>query len=653
MRAWWSGVALGMVLAAAGVGAAQPVFVQQQRIDAPTDALDFGRAVAVDGSTVAIGAPQETVNGVVNAGAVYIYSKTGNTWVLQQRLIAPLATGGFGYALDLSGDFIAVGDRPAQGTARGAVRVYQRAASTWTFHSIVQADPAGTAGAFDAFGQALVLNGTRLIVGAPSYRPTGGDPTGAAFVYDRTGTTWSASRLPTGPLVRAGSLFGVSVDVDGDVACVGLPGGFGTMTANNGGMAFYRRVNGAWTFQQGVDGLAGNNLGTACDVSGNLAAVGRGQGAGGVRQFSRVTGPTSDTWSVVDDVTDMVGPARSVSLLGSVLFIGGDRVTVWDASAPTGWTRRQTIDVAGRMKTDGSTLLAANTAAAWIYVLGTAPSGPPGAPTNVQGSVSGNTLSVTWGAPATGAAPTAYTLVARLVAGGAIVAEVPRGTATSFTTPAPNGTFVLSVRAANGSGTGPESTGVTVTIPQTAPPPGPPSNLAATVSGATVSFGWTPPASGGAVGAYVLVAGLAPGFVVPFAAVPLGATPGFAVPGVPPGTYYVRVLAQNAGGTSAPSNEVAFTVAGLTPPGAPTLNAPMVSGSTVSLSWGPGSGDAPTGYTLTASLAPGSAPIVTVPFTSTGASFPGVPSGTYYLRLTASNAAGTSAPSAEVAVVVP
>ena len=656
MRAWWSVVALGMVLGAAGVGTAQPVFVQQQRIDAPAGALDFGLAVAVEGTTMAISAPREQVNGVI-VGAVYIYVRNGSQWELQQRVAGPAGLGSFGVALDLSGEMIAVGGRAASGN--GIVRIYERTGTTWAFHSAVQGQQPAAGARADDFGRSVDLDGTRLIVGAPSFQTAlADDVTGAAFVFDRSGTSWTMSRLTTGSQVQNGAAFGSTVSVDGDVACVCLSGGFGDLTAvgnsTRGGVAFYRRVNAIWTFQQGESGAVGNFLGSGCDVSNGIAMVGRGGGAYGARVYARTAGATSDTWAFQADVIDAGSPGNFVSLAGDTAFIGGLRVLVRDRGNNT-WGPRQTLQVAGAMKSDGTTLVVGNVPSgnAWIYGPGTVPTGPPGAPSNVQASVSGNTLSVTWGAPATGGAPTAYTLLARLVAGGAIVADVPQGMATSFTTPAPNGTFVVSVRAANASGPGPESAGVTVTIPQAAPPPGPPLNLAATVSGATVSFVWTPPASGGAVGAYVLAAGLSPGFVVPFATIPLGTTPGFSVPGVPPGTYYVRVLAQNSGGTSAPSNEVAFTVAGLTPPGPPTLNAPMVSGSTVSLSWGPGSGGAPTGYTLTASLTPGGAPIVTAPFASTGASFSGVPSGTYYLRLTASNAAGTSAPSAEVTVVVP
>ena len=92
---------------------------------------------------------------------------------------------------------------------------------------------------------------------------------------------------------------------------------------------------------------------------------------------------------------------------------------------------------------------------------------------------------------------------------------------------------------------------------------------------------------------------------------------GFSAPEVPAGTYFARVLAQNGGGTSAPSNEVVFTVAGVTAPGAPTLITPIVTGRTVALSWSTGSGGTPTHYTLSASLTPGGAAIVTVPLTGT------------------------------------
>ena len=281
--------------------------------------------------------------------------------------------------------------------------------------------------------------------------------------------------------------------------------------------------------------------------------------------------------------------------------------------------------------------------------------GAPGAPTSFVVTVTGNALSMTWGLPASGGAPTGYTLLARLVPGGPIVHSLPLGNVTSFGINAPNGVFYLSVVATNASGPGPESGVVPVTVPSLPPPPGSPTGLVVNVAGNSATFTWVAPTSGGPVANYVLIAGQTPGFVTPLATLVRPATPtGVVVPGVPPGTWYVRIFASNAGGISGSTNEVQVVVAGPQPPGTPTLNAPTVVGHTVGLSWSAGPGGAPTSYTLFASATPGGAPFLSVPgLTGTSAGFNNVPSGTYFLRLVANNALGSSPPSNQVALVVP
>ena len=276
----------------------------------------------------------------------------------------------------------------------------------------------------------------------------------------------------------------------------------------------------------------------------------------------------------------------------------------------------------------------------------------PGAPTNFQVSVTGNLVNMSWSPPSVGQPPTSYSIVVR-TPGGQLLTEVPAGNVTSMSAPAPNGTYRLSVRASNASGAGPESNAVTVTVPQAVVAPGAPTNLTATVNGTTALFSWTPAVAGGAVANYLLVAGTTPGFVVPVASLMLPGVSGATIPDVPPGTYYARVLALNAGGTSGPSNEVVVTVAAPSLPGAPTLNAAVVSGTTVSLSWTPGAGSPPASYVLTASLTPAGNPLATVPMTGTSMTFVDVPSGTYFLRLAAVGSVGTGPASNEITVVVP
>ena len=370
------------------------------------------------------------------------------------------------------------------------------------------------------------------------------------------------------------------------------------------------------------------------DRSGNVTAVWHHNGTpGGIKgaRFDRAAG----SWSGAIDLAVDTASARAISPGLTIDAVGNVRMT---------WQRYPINGVGQRIVQSA------------VWSAGAAPGppiGPPGAPTNLHATVSGNTINLTWAAPASGAVPTGYSLIGRTTAGGPVLAVVPMGAGTSFSVVAPNGTFVVTANATNASGTGPESSAVTVAVPQTATaPPGAPSNLTATVSGTTANFTWTAPNSGGPLEGYVLVAGLTPGFAAPIAALPLGTSPSVSVPGVPPGTYYVRVLATNSLGTSGASNETTLSVAPPSMPGAPSVNPPQVSGSTVTLSWSPGSGGAPTGYTLTASTTPGGAPIAAVPVVGTSISFANVPNGTYYVRVSASNALGTGAPSAEVTLTV-
>ena len=102
--------------------------------------------------------------------------------------------------------------------------------------------------------------------------------------------------------------------------------------------------------------------------------------------------------------------------------------------------------------------------------------GPPGPPTAVQATATGNTLRLSWGAPVSGAAPTGYTLIARSGPGAPPLLTLPL-TTSPFMAVAPNGTFHLSLTATNASGTSPESAGVSVSFPGVVVAPGPPTSL--------------------------------------------------------------------------------------------------------------------------------------------------------------------------------
>ncbi len=202
--------------------------------------------------------------------------------------------------------------------------------------------------------------------------------------------------------------------------------------------------------------------------------------------------------------------------------------------------------------------------------------------------------------------------------------------------------------------------------PPTPPPPGPPApppaapgaprQLVATVSGTNLTLTWNAPDSGGAPTTYVLAAGTASGWSN-LGSFPTGGTQtSFIANNLPLGLYFARVSAQNAVGISPASNEVSFTVpqACTSTPGPPADLQSSVSGSVVTLTWAAPSGGAVlTAYQIEAGSGPSLADLARITVGATATSFSAnASSGTYYVRVRALSACGSSAPSPEVGVLV-
>lgn len=189
--------------------------------------------------------------------------------------------------------------------------------------------------------------------------------------------------------------------------------------------------------------------------------------------------------------------------------------------------------------------------------------------------------------------------------------------------------------------------------------PGPPSNLIYHGDqGGVVNLAWTPSATGDLVATYVIEAGSATGLANLASFATNSTLPNFHASGVANGRYYVRVRAQNAGGTSAPSNEVLVVVGGISstctsPPNPPAGLTASVSGGTVLLRWRltGGACGAATSYLVQVGSRPG-ATDATVTVRESGYTASGVPAGTYYVRVIGVNANGPSAPSEEIVFAV-
>lgn len=275
------------------------------------------------------------------------------------------------------------------------------------------------------------------------------------------------------------------------------------------------------------------------------------------------------------------------------------------------------------------------------------PGNPPDPPA-LTAVATGNRLDVSWTRALTGGAPSSYTLYAGTAPGAVNLGSlVFRGT-TSFTVNAPSGTYYLTLVARNADGASAPSNEVAVQVGCVVAPPAP-GPLTFTTAGSSVSLAWgaAPTAEG-----YVAEAGQTPGSAN-LGAARLPNRTALAV-AAPLGVYYVRVRAVNSCGTGPTSNEVVVTLDGTVPaPNAPTGLTAGVSGNVVTMVWTPPtSGGTPSGYQVEGGTAPGG--VSAVVRTATPALVvPGAPPGTYYLRVRAFNAAGTSGPTADIVVTVP
>lgn len=164
----------------------------------PTFNVLYGNSVAIDGQTAVVGASQFT-----GGGKVYIwYNSSGNTWSLQQAITAPSGASSFSSKLAIDGDTIAV-SAPYGSlnsiTNSGGIYIYTRSGTTWSLQQTINHATTDSSALYQGSG-GLVLKNDTLIFSSNRYSPSGYTNVGGIFVYTRSGTTWSHQATIT-PLI--------------------------------------------------------------------------------------------------------------------------------------------------------------------------------------------------------------------------------------------------------------------------------------------------------------------------------------------------------------------------------------------------------------------------------------------------------------------
>ncbi len=220
----------------------------------------------------------------------------------------------------------------------------------------------------------------------------------------------------------------------------------------------------------------------------------------------------------------------------------------------------------------------------------------------------------------------------------------------------PNGFCSAAFAVANGAAVnvtgGTATTGINFGLAPLQAAPGPPLGLVAFATGSTAIISWSPPASGGAAASYVIEAGLTPGATI--GSLPVAGT-SLVLPGVGPGTYYLRVRGVNAFGTGSASTEAALVVGhgGIGVPNAPTNLVAWMSGGRLTMTWtAPVAGPVPTSYVLEAGTAVGQSNLAVVELGTRSFTFDPIPTGFFFLRVRAKAGAFAGAATPDVMINV-
>jgi hypothetical protein len=677
-------------------------------LSAPAPEFDsLVRVVAGRGSAAALWLRFDGTHAIVQASR---YVAASNQWTPAQTLSAPGAhSGDLQLAMDSVGNVLAGWTRYGTPYVVQAAR-FSVASGTWTAAADLAPAGGGLRFVVDRDGNTVaVWSGTSAIQSAsyaasaeawtaPVDLPATGDltPDPPQLVVDEAGTvscTWTSYVTGRSAILvsRRSSATGVwsspntlsspdgdahsqqlVVDLAGNVVVTWLSGSLNVnpMIVTVLEVARYDAAAGVWSAAQVLSKPGARDVQLVVDGDGYVTSVwsqysGLWPLQNAVVQSSRYS-PPEKAWSAPVNLTSQSNEYLDLRLVagptGNVMVLWvrhGIESTSFDPAigAWSGPVRVSPDAVNAGEQTIAFTPTGEAIGAWWAWAAGYEafgavqstrwfPGDPPAAPAGLAvRQIDANVVTITWNPAGNGVPATGFVLEGG-VNPGEVLASIPTNSTTpTFTFAAPSGAFYIRVHAVAGPLRSPPSNEIQIFV-NVPVAPSPPSDLRGLVNGTDIALSWTNTFAGGApTSLWLNVAGAIT------ATLPLPIGEAFAYANVPPGTYTLSVVAANASGVSAPSNEVTLTFPGLCSgvPAAPTKLQTWKVGTTIFLLWDPpASGPAVTSYTVAVTGAY-SGYFETTGRTLSGAAAPG----SYTVSVTARNVCGVGSRTPEQTVEIP
>lgn len=314
---------------------AQCGFQAQTDLTAPASFEDYGLALGVSADSLAVGAPTANAAGL-QSGIVYLYRWTGTAWISDGSLLGIDTDAGdiFGGAVAMDDDLMVVGaslDDPL-GNESGSAYVFRRnAQGTW----IEEAKLIGSAATTGArFGFSVAVSEGRIFVGAP--RETAiASQAGAVYVFSNLAGSWTQTARVQASDASSNAEFGWDVAADGDRFVVGSVGADTPLILNTGAAYVFDRSGSAWNEQAILSSSTGDNsdfAGWQVGLAGDQIVVGAygddtlggpGSGFGQVLHYSRIAGSWIEQTPIfAPDATAGDSFGFDLEFRGTTLFVG-------------------------------------------------------------------------------------------------------------------------------------------------------------------------------------------------------------------------------------------------------------------------------------------------------------------------------------------
>lgn len=232
-------------------------------------------SVAINGNYAIIGATQND-DGGTDSGSAYIFVRSGGTtWTQQQKLVASDGAAGdsFGQSVSIDGDYAIVGAtrNDDAGSNSGSAYVFIRSGTTWTEQQKLVASDAA---AEDSFGR-VSISGDYVAVSARGDN----NNTGSVYVFIRSGTMWTEQQKLIASDAATSDDFGNSVSIIGDYIVVGSPLN-DDAGSTSGSSYIFRRFGTMWTEIQKLvasDAAISDHFGESVSISAGNVIVGANQ----------------------------------------------------------------------------------------------------------------------------------------------------------------------------------------------------------------------------------------------------------------------------------------------------------------------------------------------------------------------------------------